>query len=88
MDRNSILKILEGRISAASQRNREASARFQEIASDFRALIPHPDGETRIRRAAESYRRAMRELSAAHHEMAKFLIDGTLPADWDGQERR
>jgi len=82
MDRESVLKILKERLSAAQQRNLEASSRFNQIVSDVPSGFPFPDSVTRVEDAAQSYRKSMRELRDAQEQMAKFLLHGVLPDDF------
>jgi len=81
MHREAVLKILGERVSAAQDRNNEPAARFNKVTADYPNAIPHPDGVTRVRDAAQRYRRAMKELTAAHQQMAEFLLNGVIPED-------
>ncbi len=81
MHRETVLKILRERVSAAQERNNEAAARFNEISADYATSIPFPDGVSRIRDAARRYRRAIQELTDAQQQMAEFLLSGVIPED-------
>jgi len=82
MDRESVLKILKVRLSAAQQRNLEASARFNSMVAEVPSSVPFPDSVTRVEDAAQSYRKATRELRDAQGQMTKFLLSGVVPDDF------
>ncbi len=82
MDRESVLKILKERLSAAQQSNLEASSRFNRMVAGVPSSVPFPDSVTRIEDAARSYRNAMRELRDAQEQMTKFLLYGVAPDDF------
>ena len=81
MDREDILEILEKRTSVARERHQQAAMRFKEILKDYLGTIPQPDRTTLFQHAAQTYRRAIQELSAAQNQMVAFLLDEAIPDD-------
>jgi hypothetical protein len=86
MDREEILRTLATRTSGARQRQQLAALRFKEILADYPSSIPHPDGTTRIKNAADSYRRAMEEVRMAESQMVAFLVDDVSRDDLEHWE--
>ena len=83
MDREAVLKILEERLLAARQREKEASRSFNKIVSDVPSGVPYPDSVSQVERAARSYRSAMQEVRAAQEQMTRFALQGVVPEDLD-----
>jgi len=82
--RKEIEDILSGEVKRARNNQKEAGARFKQIAGDIPSLIPAPDGAMRIHQAGAEYRACLEDLRKALNRYNDFVAKGIVPDDVGG----
>ena len=82
----SIRSILQQELTWATERAAIASAEFLAVTRKVPSGLPHPDGVQRIRNVSHELAFARAQLTKAHGRLEAFLISGTTPEEWAGEE--
>jgi hypothetical protein len=77
--REHIEGILAQQLEGAETVWRCEQTRFAEIVADIPSCLPHPDGVTRIKLAANRHNRALQDYRTALNEFSAFTINGIVP---------
>ena len=72
---------LRGDLEKARAEYHAACGDFHSLIKEIPAGIPQPDGELRIRRAAEASRTALQNYTIALTRFSQYTLSGIVPED-------
>jgi hypothetical protein len=87
MDRESIIRVLCRDLAAALERQKIASAHFNEVIGNSPSGLPCAEGVYRIQMASSEYSEARAAVLDAMNRLNNFLIHGTVPPGLNGPRR-
>ena len=83
MQRDQIIRRLKNDVEDALRAYLQASADFDALVGESLFGLPHPDGQFRVRKAGEQFKKTLRAYTRSIRRLDEFVRTGKLPRDGD-----